>query len=331
MMADHDKRYDYYGCWRASDGKELWKCEFSNGRDMDYGSGPRATPLIDGDKVYVLGAFGELHCLDIGTGATVWQKDFVKDLGVKKVPTWGYCASPLLAESKLIVNPGGDAALVALDPDTGDLVWQGEGGRANYSSLIVGSFGGVTQVVGYDAKSLGGWELKSGRRLWSLEVDASDGYIVPTPVAVGGNLLIAHPNNPAQLFTFDNHGVIREPELCTNEDLLPDVSTPVAAGDLILGVAGELLCLNASDGLKPLWSNDQEDVFASDCHLIVGSDRGIAFDSEGDLVLFHFDRKGMEVLGNKHLCGETLMHPSLAAGRLYVRDSQFLYCYNLNQ
>lgn len=331
VMADHDKRYDYYGCRRASDGKELWKRDFSNGRDMDYGSGPRATPLICGDKVYVLGAFGELHCLNMITGATIWQKDLVKDFGVKKMPAWGYCASPLLAEGKLIVNPGGDAALVALDPDTGDLVWQGEGGRANYSSFIVGSFGGVMQVVGYDAKSLGGWDLNSGRRLWSLDVDASGGYIVPTPVAVGGNLLIADLDNPAQLFTFNSHGVILQPGIGTNEDLLPDVSTPVAAGDLILGAAGELLCLNASDRLKSLWNDDQGDAFASNCHLIVAADRGMAFSSDGDLVLFHFDRQSMEVLGKKHLCGETLMHPSLAAGRLYVRDSQFLYCYNLDR
>ena len=331
VMADHDKRYDYYVCRRASNGKELWRQAFPNGREMDYGSGPRATPLICRDKVYVLRAFGELHCLNMMTGTTVWQRDLVKDFGVKKVPTWGYCASPLLADGKLIVNPGGKAALVALDPVTGDVVWRGEGGSANYSSFIVGDFGGIEQVVGYDAKSLGGWELKSGRRLWSLKVDISGGYVVPTPVAVGGNLLIADLNNPAQLFTFDNHGVIREPGIGMNEDLVPDVSTPVAEGDLILGVAGELLCLNASDGLKPFWRDDREDVFASDCHLMVAADRGLAFNSEGDLVLFHFDRHGREILGKQHLCGKTLMHPSLTAGRLYVRDGQFLYCYQIDR
>jgi len=298
---------------------------------MDYGSGPRATPLICRGKVYVLRAFGELHCLDLMTGATIWQKDLVKDFGVKRVPTWGYCASPLIAQGKLIVNPGGNAALAALDPDTGEVVWQGEGDRANYSSFIVGDFGGVAQVVGYDAKSLGGWELKSGRRLWRLAVDASGGYIVPTPVAVGGNLLIADLNNPAQLFTFDNHGVIREPGIGTNEDFLPEVSTPVAAGDLILGVADELLCLNASDGLKPLWSDDREDVFATDCHLIVDADHGLAFNTDGDVVLFSFDQQGEKVLGRRHLCGKTLMHPALAAGRLYVRDGQFLYCYQIDR
>ena len=80
--------------------------------------------------------------------------------------------------------------------------------------------------------------------------------------------MIADLNKPGELFTFDNRGVIREPGIGMNEDLLPDVSAPVAAGDLILGVAGELLGLNASNGRKRSWRDDRDGVFSSDCHLI---------------------------------------------------------------
>ena len=171
---------------------------------MEYGPGPRATPLIYEGKVYVLSAFGELYAFDLKTGETVWQKDFIKDFGAAKAPKWGFCGSPLVAGGKLIVNPGGKTSLAALDPATGKVLWEGAGAGPNYSSFLAGTFGGVEQVVGHDDASLGGWDLKTGKRLWSvpMEIEPDAGYIVPTPVAVGGKLLVADQKNGTQLFAF---------------------------------------------------------------------------------------------------------------------------------
>jgi len=279
----------------------------------------------------VQAAFGDLHCLDVKTGKTAWQKSFVQDFGAKRVPTWGYCSSPLVAQGKLIVNPGGKAALAALDPAGGEVLWQAAGAAPNYSSFLAGAFGGVEQVVGYDAKSLGGWELKAGRRLWTLEVETSGGYIVPTPVRVGQNLFVADGNNRAQLFAFDPNGVIREPPIAKSEDLAPEVSTAVVAGGLILGQSEKLVCLDAADPLQTLWTEEQEKAFQPDCHLIVSEDRGLAMNSDGELVLFCFDRQGVKVLGKKKLCQSTLMHPTVVDGRLYVRDSEHLFCFDLTE
>ncbi len=329
VMADHDDQHDYYACYRAAAGQEVWKRTFANGREMDYGAGPRAAPLIYQEKVYVLSAFGDLCCLELMTGATVWQKSFLEELGAKRVPRWGFSSSPLVAQGKLIVNPGGKAALVALDPQTGQTVWQGAGGAPNYSSFLAGTLGGVEQVIGYDAKTLGGWDLKTGKRLWSRELEVSGGYIVPTPVQVGTQLLVADSNNPAQLFAFDEHGVLRQTPVGQSEELAPEISTPVVAGGLVLGQAGNLVCLDAADQLKTLWKEEDEPAFQADCHFIVSADRGLAFSNQGELVLFRFDRQGVEILGKKVLCQKTLMHPTVVDGRLYVRDQEFLDCYDL--
>jgi outer membrane protein assembly factor BamB len=329
VMADHDDTQDYYRCYAAADGKALWKRSFPNDREMDHGSGPRATPLFHKNKVYVLSAFGELYCFDLKTGNTVWQEILTKEFGVKRVPNWGYCGSLLVADGKLIVNPGGKAAVVAMRPETGEVVWQGEGGQPNYSSFIAGRFGGVEQVVGYDATSLGGWELPTGKRLWTLDVETGHGYIVPTPLAVGDKLLIADGNNQAQLFAFDQDGKIRETPVARNKDLAPEISTPVSAGDMILGQAENLVCVDAAGGLKTLWVQETENAFRNDCHLILAEDRALAMNSKGVLVLFQFDRQGMKVLGKKTICKKTLMHPTVVDGRLYVRDSNSLYCYEL--
>lgn len=331
VMANHDEKHDYYRCFAAADGKEVWKRTFPNDREMDYGAAPRATPLVYKDKVYVLGAFGELYCLDRKTGNTVWEKVLPQKFGVQRVPTWGYCGSPLVAQGRLIVNPGGaNAAVVAMDPDTGRLVWKGDGARANYSSFLAGTFGGVEQVIGYDAKSLGGWELATGKRLWTLDVETSGGYIVPTPVAVGDKLLLADQNNQGQLFGFDQGGKIHEPPIGQNEDLVPEICTPVAVGSLILGQGDKrLLCLEATaNGLKTLWAEENEKAFHVDCHLMAAQDRGLAMNSKGELVLFQFDRQGMKVLGKATICKKTVMHPTIVGGRLYVCDSEMLYCYD---
>jgi outer membrane protein assembly factor BamB len=329
VLADHDGRNDYYRALRTDDGSELWQRSFPNGREMDYGAAPRATPLIYHGNAHVLGAFGDCYCLELKTGKTIWQRNFAKDFGSPAVPKWGYCDSPLVAQGKLILNPGGSSALVALAPETGKLLWRGAGARANYSSFIAGNFGGVEQVIGYDAKSLGGWELNSGRRLWTLPVDTSGGYIVPTPVRVGGNLLLTDLNSPAQLFAFATSGVILPTPAARNEDCTPEISTPVVARGLVLGQNEQLICLDAAAGLKTLWIEDRDESFRADCHLIIADDRGLAFNNEGELVLFRFDRQGVRILGKKKLCGKTLMHPTVAGQRLFVRDSQFVSCYDL--
>ncbi len=330
FMADRDERNDFYRCLDARSGTEIWVRSFPNTREMDYGAGPRATPLVHRDRVYALSAFGELFCFDSRTGKTVWQKDFLKDFGADKVPKWGYCSSPLVTQGKLVVSPGGKAAIVALDPETGKTLWNGAGTGSNYSSLIVGVFGGVEQIVGHDDASLGGWEVATGKRLWSIAMEQVEPpFIVPTPVNVGGKLLVTDQKNETQLFAFGKAGLIVEQPIAKSEEIAPEVVTPVAVGDLILGQSKKLICLDASNKLVRLWAEGAR-TFKADCHLIVTQDRGLAFNKRGEVALFSFDRKGVKVLGEKKLCRQTPMHPTLADGRLYVRDGEFLYCYDLS-
>ncbi len=89
VAADHDDGHDYYRCLDAERGTEVWTRTFPNAREMDYGAGPRATPLVERDKVYVLSAFGELYCFDLKTGKTIWQLDFGKEFGVAQSAEMG--------------------------------------------------------------------------------------------------------------------------------------------------------------------------------------------------------------------------------------------------
>ncbi|MBY0228240.1 MAG: PQQ-like beta-propeller repeat protein, partial [Gemmataceae bacterium] len=163
---------DLYLCLDAKTGKEAWRVLNPAAGELDYGNSPRGTPLIHDGRVYLAGAFGHLHCVDLKTGTTLWEMDAREDFKAADKRKWGCCTSPLIAGGKLIHNPGGkDASLVALDPKTGKVVWKTPGAPASYGNFIAATLGGKEQVVGFDAESLGGWDLATGKRLWTVKAE----------------------------------------------------------------------------------------------------------------------------------------------------------------
>jgi outer membrane protein assembly factor BamB len=330
IAADYGAAKDHWRCFDAEKGTPLWDCSYENTHEMDSGSAPRATPLIHQGKAYLLDAFGTLRALDLKKGTVLWKKDFLKDFKAGEPATWGYCSSPLLAGGKLIVNPGGTGgAAAALDPDSGKVLWTSQEGRPNYASFIAGAFGGVEQVIGYDETSLGGWDLATGRRLFSLPVNPGDGYIVPAPVKVGDKVLLATEQGDTHLYAFESGGRIVQAPEGGNKDLYPEISTPVVWGDTILGATEGLVLLDPKDGLKTLWRYDEDPSVGGLVHFIVSKDRAIAFCDNGIMLLLAFDRAEARILGKEKLCGRTWVHPALAYGKLYVRDSKTLFCYDL--
>ncbi|MCH9653921.1 MAG: PQQ-like beta-propeller repeat protein [Planctomycetes bacterium] len=242
---------DVFRSLSARDGKLQWRLEYFASGELDYGPSPRATPLIHNDLVFLLGAFGHLHCVELSTGKIVWKKNLYDEYGLETKPTWGACSSPLIVENKLIVNPGAkEASLVALDPKTGKTLWKTPGEAAGYGSLIAGKFGGRLQIVGHDAISLGGWDVKTGKRLWKVIPEFTGDFNVPTPLAVNGNLLVTTENNGTRLYAFDTNGIIQPKPIAINEDLNPDMSSPILIGDSIYCVWNEMFCLDSKQELK---------------------------------------------------------------------------------
>jgi outer membrane protein assembly factor BamB len=334
VAADHDERRDYWRCFNAASGTPVWTYEYPNTEKMEFGAAPRAAPRIHNGKAYCLNACGELFCLELAGGKLIWKKHLARDFQ-QKTPTWGYTCSPLVANGHLIVNPGGTGGPVAaLDPETGSVVWTGKGDGVNYSSFILGTFGGVEQVVGYDRKTAGGWDAKTGRRLWTLNVDASYGYIVPSPVDVGGKVLLTSDQENARWIGFAASGTILGKPVAESEALSAEVSTPCVWGGLILGVQSGLVLLDPASPdshgqLKTLWSYDADDCLHGVCHAIVSNDRALVLCENGQLLLLAADRQACRILDRMKVCGRTWVHPALADGRLYVRDKAGIYCYQM--
>jgi outer membrane protein assembly factor BamB len=326
VVADGDSHNDYYRAYDAETGKEAWTYTVPNGRNLDYNASPRATPAVHQGRVVCIGAFGDVHCLELKTGKCLWRKDYQKDFGAGKVPVWGHCTAPLIADGKLILHPGD---VVALDPATGKLLWKADARGTNYSNFLAGTFGGVRQLIGYDASSLRAWDPRTGKRLWELEVDNTKGYIVPQPLAVGEKLLVTSEDEDTRLYGFDGNGKLIETPEGENEDLAPEIATPTLQGELVLGICEGLVCLDAANKLKKLWIQEKEDAFYGLSHIVAAKDRAIVFGENGTMVLLKADREQCTILGKAKLCQTTWTHPALANGRVYIRDEKFFYGYGL--
>ena len=227
LVAERDlgNQNDVVRCLDANTGEPLWRAEFPATGKLDYGEAPRATPVAKDGRVFVLGAFGDLRCLDLKSGKPLWHRQLIKDFKAK-LPTWGTCSTPLLVDGMLIVNPGApDAALAALDPATGRTLLENRRQAAAYASFICAELGGRRQVIGYDQHSLGGWDPKTGERLWHLVPPTEGDFNVPTPVVVEGKLVVATENNATRLYGFDPSGKIIPKPLGDYADLSPDTTT----------------------------------------------------------------------------------------------------------
>ena len=323
---------DEWKCVSAATGRESWAYSYPCRGNLDYGNSPRATPLIDGDRVFVLGAFGHLACLKLGTGEPVWELNLRDEFGPAGDPKWGACSSPLLAGGKLVVNPGArDASVVALDPATGTVAWKSPGKPAGYGSLLAGTFGGVPQVVGHDADTLGGWDAATGRRLWTLKPAVPNDFNVPTPLDLGGKLLVTTENNGTRLYRFGPGGAIDPAPVATNRRLAPDTHTPVAVGGRVFGVWRRLSCLAVADGLRPVWEADGP-AFARYAALVATESRVLAVTLEADLVLFdaaggEYRERGRVKLwpAEKGLYS----HPAFVGSRAYARGGASLARFDL--
>jgi len=330
IVADKDKtgKMDVFRCLDANTGREIWNLTYSAPGELDYSNSPRANPVIYKDKVYLLGAFGDLHCIKLDSGKIIWKRNIVKDFGAE-LSMWGICSTPLIVDDKLIVNPGSkDASLVALDYRTGNVVWKCPGEPSAFSSFIVGTFGNLRQIVGYDSISVGGWDINTGKRLWKLIPPLEGDFNVPTPVNTDGKLLLTSENNGTRLYEFNDDGAIIQEPIAVNMDLTPDCHTPVAFNGLVFGCAGgKLFCLDIDNGLKQQWSG-QDDGFYDYLTMIAGNNRLLITTIKGQLMLI--EAAAEEYTLNQKLTlfedNEVWSHPALIGNRIYVRNDKEICC-----
>lgn len=334
IVADRDPadRVDIFRCFNA-DGTDRWTLRYASSGMLDYGNSARATPQIHKDLVILAGAHGFIHAVGLADGKVRWKKHLQRDFGGPEDLSWGFCSSPLVVDDRLILNPGAvDASIVALDVTTGDLIWKTPGGQPGHSSFVVASFDDAKQIIGYDKQSLGGWDVATGVRRWSLKPPRFGDFNVPTPIVWNLKLIVATENNGTRIYGFDAAGNIIAEPLAVNDRLVPDCHSPVLADNRLFGVSNVFYCLDPNRKLQEIWQNDA-DVFQEYTSLIAGAGRILVTSLKGKLLLSSTGGTRFEIASELQLFDDEAglySHPALVNRFLYVRGSKSLVCLDLN-
>lgn len=164
-------------------GKLLWKREYGKEWTENH-YGVRSTPLIVNNRLYFMSSFGQLFCLNTGDGSVVWQVDLMKTYGARNI-TWGMTENLLHDGNVLYCTPGGkDASMIALDMNTGKLVWKspGNGELSAYCSPVLIKAGNRKIIVTCMQHSVCGFDAASGKLLWKSEFSMNPDVHPNTPI-----------------------------------------------------------------------------------------------------------------------------------------------------
>lgn len=335
-------------------GTVLWTHEWSTSYRMLMGSyaiGPRATPTVDGDRVYVVGATGRLFCLDVDTGELVWETDYVERYGLS-VPPWGVTSAPLVDGDRLIAIVGGepDALVVAFDTQTGEEQWRALDvvAEAGYGQPVIYEVGGARQLIVWHPTGLASLDPVTGSTYWEQAFDTTDGITVATPVRSDRYLLVTQLYNGALMMRLGADrptaellwkGSSNSWEPDETDGLHAMTTTPIVAGDHVYGVDahGELRGLDARTGER-LWMSDGMTTQTSyaTAFFVRHGDRYFVNNDDGDLILARLTPTGYVELGRVPLIEPTAkparghgadrlvnwVHPAYANGHVFQRNDR---------
>jgi outer membrane protein assembly factor BamB len=331
-------------CLRADTGEEVWRHAYEqpflpHPSAQAAGSGPKSTPAVNGDRVYMLGVDGKLHCFDAPTGRLLWQHDLAAEFwGVEKDeegldpwrPVFGVSASPLVDGGRVVLPVGGKKAggVTAFDKRTGRLVWRALEDRASYASPVAAGLAGVHQVVAFTGRRLVGLGAASGQLLWDFPYDIPYGETIVTPV-VWGNLVVAcSANKPAVALRIEQRaGKFQRALAWQNKALRSSMSTPVAYGGHLYGLAdgGRLVCIELTGG-KTAWAGGSFGTYAS---LVVASGQLLVLGTNGELHVLEPTPRAFTPRARLALseAGETWAHLAVSGSRLFLKDKRHVLCY----
>ncbi len=326
----------------VKDGKKLWSAtigKVGNPAQQPSFPGARSTPSIEGGMVYALSSDGDLACLEAGTGREKWRKSLRRDFGGAP-GQWAYAESPLIDGEALICTPGGaDATLVALNKTTGDLIWKcavpGQT-EAGYASPVVAEIAGVKQYVQFLPKGLVGVEAKSGKLLWRYERSSKNSPApIVTPLVENGFVYAGAYRAGGGLIH-----VVKKGETFETEEVYFSAKMPfgngsvIKSGEYFFGEIGPALaCVEFKTG-NIKW--EERVPGPSACVLAEGliychceSGEVVVFEPSGEA--YHekgrFNPPGLPSRGDE--MDKAWTHPVLANGRLYIRDKESLWCYDV--
>jgi outer membrane protein assembly factor BamB len=353
-------------CLDQDSGGILWTLEWKTSYRMlmgTYAIGPRATPTVDGDRVYAVGAAGMLRCVDVKNGKLIWGKDYIKDFGTS-VPVWGIASAPLVDGERLICVVGGEggARVIAFDKATGKEIWRGLSSEweMGYEQPVIFGTGESRQLIIWHPKGVSSLNPETGEVYWEEPFEVRSGLTVATPVMNGSKLLVSQFYGGSMLLDLGTGPEGKELVWKvggTSE--LPDktqglhalIATPIIQNGYIYGVCsyGQLRCLDLGTGAR-VWESQEMTDFArwAAAFAVQNEDRFFVNNDKGELIIARFTPQGYEEIDRTFLIEPTSnsawggrrrprssdrmvnwSHPAYADRHIFARNDREVLCASL--
>lgn len=314
----------------AATGKQVWSADHGARFGNDRGDGPRGTPTIEGGRVYAFGASGDLTVLDASSGKRIWSVNVLQKFGGSNI-TWGLSESPLVLEDRILVNAGGpNASIVALRKTDGSILWRSESDQAGYSSAVVHEVGGIRQAIFFTGSRAVGVDVRDGRALWSYNRVSNRTANIATPIVRGNRVFLSsdYGTGAALLELTPSSGGLTAKEVYFTREMRNHHASSVLVGDYLYGFSSAILTAMHFDTGNVAW----RDRSVGKGSVIFADDRLYLLSEQGVVGLAEPTPDGYREHGRFEIqTGRlpTWAHPVVSGGRLFIRDQDTVYAYDV--
>jgi outer membrane protein assembly factor BamB len=259
-----------------------------------------------------------------------WTINVIRDFGGQNI-RWGLSESPLVAGDRIIVSPGGSgSAIVAVNKADGKLLWKSQGDEAGYSSAILHEVGGVPQVIAFTARRALGLDVRNGNLLWSYDRVSNRVANIATPIVRGEHVFLSsdYGTGAALLRLSPAGGGITASEVYFTREMRNHHASSVLVGDHLYGFSSAILTAMRFDTGEVAW----RDRSVGKGSLAYADDRLYLFSERGVVALAEANPSAYKEHGRFSLQTGSLptwSHPVVANGRLYLRDQDTIYAYDI--
>jgi outer membrane protein assembly factor BamB len=300
--------------------------------DTQGPSGPRCTPIVDGDRVYAVSCRGELQCLNTGDGKKIWGVNYVKDFGASFIGEKGTApgasrhgndGSPLIVGDRLYACAGGTngAGVVCFNKKTGAVIWKSTSEQAGYAPPVILKVSGKEQLVCFVSECVMGLNPRDGKLLWRFPIKTAFGRHVSTPVAYEDIVVVSSHQSGMYGIRVTDSGA---DQAWISKPAAMNFSSPVAIGKYLygLGPKSDVICVEIPTG-KLMWNKTgllTTSADKSEAAFLVFGKNILMLTDGGRLVLFEGNPTEYKELSVAQVCGLNWCNPAYADGNLYLRE-----------
>jgi len=334
-------------CLDEKTGDQKWTHDYPVEYSISYPAGPRCSPIIESNYVYTVGAEGHLFCLKLDSGEVVWSKD-LKDQYKTKAALWGYAGHPLIDGNKLICIVGGEGThAVAFDRLTGEQLWATlSSGAQGYSPPTIVTVGGRRQLILVKPDSINAVDPETGKPLWSVPYEATNGSIIMSPIVLDDHLFIAGYSSKNLLLKLGTESPTAEVVWrdLRKKAMSPVNVQPILDGKLLYGMGqgGDFFAVDFKTGERlwdtpwPLGKRPQQ---TGTAFIVRHDDRYWLFNELGELIIAKLTPSGHEELDRAKVIEPTNVAfgrsvvwsaPAFANKHVYLRNDKECICLDLS-